>query len=136
MRLATPAAWAAGKALLASLPREVVDRIIREQRLARFTARTQTRRASLRASLAEIRRDRVAVTVGERVDGATAVSAPVFDAHGAVVASLTVSGPSFRFTPERIKEYRDLVKGAANRLTRAVGGQPPAAGERVTAGSS
>ena len=129
-------AGAAGKAILAFLPRDAADRVFREQKLPRFTARTQTRRGPLQASLAEIRRDGVAATVGERVDGATAVSAPIFDDHGAVVASLTVSGPSFRFTPERIKEYRDLVKAAANRLTRAAGGHVPVAGERVTAGSS
>lgn len=129
-------AGAAGKAILAFLPRKVVDRIIREQKLARFTSRTQTRSAALLVSLAEIRRDGLAVTYGERVDGATAVSAPVFDDHGGVVASLTVSGPSFRFTRERIQEYRDFVKAAADRLTRAFGGYNPTAGANVAAGSS
>src|SRR3972149_10580057 len=53
-------AGAAGKAILAFLPREAVDRIFREQKLARFTARTQTRRGPLRGSLAGVRRAGVA----------------------------------------------------------------------------
>jgi len=118
-------AGAAGKAILAFLPRQTVDRILREQPLRAFTPRTQTHKGDLLRSLAEIRRAGVAVTQGERVEGATAVSAPVFDGQGLVVASLTISGPSFRFTPERLRQYRELVKAAAARLTRAVGGRTP-----------
>lgn len=132
-------AGAAGKAILALLPPSEVERILRHQPLERFTDRTLVRKADLLRSLAEIRRTGVAVSHGERVEGATAVSAPIFDGQGQVVASITVSGPSFRFTPERLRRYRDLVKDAAAHLTRAIGGRLPRQdGERgvVRRGSS
>ncbi len=118
-------AGAAGKAILAFLPGELVTQIITRKDLQAFTVRTQTERGSIQRALAEIRRDIVAVTHGERVEGATAVSAPVFDQNGNVLASLTISGPSFRFTPEKIGTYKTLVKAAAQRLTSLLGGRPP-----------
>ena len=44
--------------------------------------------------------------------GLTAVAAPVRDAHGDVVASVSVSGPSFRFDEARIAEVVPLVRAA------------------------
>ncbi len=125
-------AGAAGKVILAFLPDETVWEIIRRQGLAPYTPRTQTEIGPLLRSLAEIRRAGVAVTESERVPGATGVSAPVFDRAGTVIASVTVSGPSFRFTPDRIEAYRRLVARAAERLTRAHGGRPPVPMERAS----
>ena len=45
-----------------------------------------------------------AVAVDELEVGLTAVAAPIRNAHGDVIASISVSGPTFRLTQERIDE--------------------------------
>jgi len=45
----------------------------------------------------------------------------VRDSTGRVVASLTISGPSFRFTPEKVLDVVDKVVQAAAELSRILG---------------
>ncbi len=106
-------AGASGRVLLAFMDPVEIEAVIAEG-LRRLTPRTITDPARLRADLAEIRRRGYAVSVGERVDEACAVSAPVRDASGRVVAGLTISGPAYRFRAERVRELTALVlRGAA-----------------------
>ena len=71
--------------------------------LPSFTPRTVTRRAELRAELDVVREQGYAVAVDELEIGLTAVAAPIRNADGDVVASMSVSGPTFRLrrTPRR-----------------------------------
>lgn len=61
-----------------------------------------------------------AVTHGERELGASAVAAPVLSSDGRVVAALSMSGPTSRFTPDRVGAYVDAVTAAAAEIS-AVG---------------
>ena len=45
-----------------------------------------------------------AVAVDELEVGLTAIAAPIRNAHGDVIASLSVSGPTFRLGEARVKE--------------------------------
>ena len=46
--------------------------------------------------------------------GLAAAAAPIRNAHGDVVASMSVSGPTFRLTPERLETVvQQLVEAAA-----------------------
>lgn len=94
--------------------------------LETITDYTVTDPERLRALLAETRRDGFAITAAERDDGGSGLSVPVFDHAGAVSAALTISGPTIRLTRERCEEHVDLLVGAAERLTRTLGGRPPA----------
>lgn len=94
-----------GKVLLAHLDRDEVDELL--PNLESFTPRTITRRATLRRALAEVRDRGYALAVDELEEGLTALAAPIRDAHGDVVASLSVSGSTYRMdteTRERIVE--------------------------------
>jgi DNA-binding IclR family transcriptional regulator len=73
-------------------------------RLERYTARTITTPGALEAELAAVRRDGFAVAVAELEEGLVAVASPVFDAAGACVAALSVSGPAYRMKPETLDE--------------------------------
>jgi DNA-binding IclR family transcriptional regulator len=68
--------------------------------------------------------------VAERVnaveDGTTAVSAPVRDASGAIVAALSVVGPSYRFTGDVLETARVAVRREAAALSRLAGAAGPA----------
>ena len=50
-----------------------------------------------------------AVAVDELEVGLTAIAAPIRNAHGDVIASLSVSGPTFRLGEPRVKELVPLV---------------------------
>ena len=49
------------------------------------------------------------------------MAAPIRNAHGDVVASMSVSGPSFRLPPERVDEVVRLVTEAAVEVSHRLG---------------
>lgn len=75
----------------------------------------------LRSQLNAIRDQGYAVTNGERASGSAAVSAPIFNCCGQTVASLTISGPSDRFSDSVINKNILLVKNAAREISQKLG---------------
>ena len=61
-------------------------------------------------------------SVGEREEGVASVSAPVFDAHGDLIAVVSVSGPSNRIGQLRGPHYAPAVMTAAREVEAAIGG--------------
>lgn len=76
---------------------------------------------TLDESLAQIRRQGYALSVGEVDEDAFAISAPVYNASGEVVAGLTVSGPVFRTDQSRLDRLTKQVCEAARELSRRLG---------------
>ncbi|WEK53647.1 MAG: IclR family transcriptional regulator [Candidatus Cohnella colombiensis] len=62
-----------------------------------------------------------ATSFEEREPGAAAVSAPIFNRSGKLVAALSVSGPSNRLTPDRMHEYAPTIKEAAKMMGSMLG---------------
>lgn len=62
-----------------------------------------------------------ATSFEEREPGAAAVSAPIFNRAGKLIAALSVSGPSNRLTPARMVEYAPTIMEAAHRMGRLLG---------------
>lgn len=113
----------AGRVLLA-WDEEALAEVLRTG-LDRFTDATITDPELLRAKVEETRRMGFAVTSGERDEGATGVAAPVFDSRGRVAGALMISGPSFRLPHERAELWAENVVGAADQVTRTLGGRLP-----------
>ncbi|MFO1107071.1 MAG: IclR family transcriptional regulator [Amaricoccus sp.] len=111
-----------GKALLAHHAPEAVARIVREQGLEAFTPRTITEPARLAAELASIRARGWALDDEERTPGMRCIAAPIFNEFREAVAGVSVSGPTVRLAPERCAAVGGLVRAAADRITRAIGG--------------
>lgn len=112
-----------GKVLLSELdPEELSARV---PRLTAYTEATTTSRKRLRAELAAVRERGFAVAVDELELGLTALAAPIRDAHGDLVASLSVSGPSFRLAGERIEELVPRVVRAAAEVSDRLGAAAP-----------
>ncbi len=115
-----------GKALFAHYPPERIDRILRDQGLAAFTAHTIIDPARLRAELAVIRAQGWASDDEERTLGMRCIAAPIFNEFREAIAGVSISGPSVRMGPERGVDYGARVRAAADRITRAIGGATPA----------
>ena len=113
-----------GKVLLSELSE--ADCTQRLPRLTSYTPTTITSRAQLRDELARARKLGYALAVDELEIGLTAVAAPIRDAHGEVVASLSVSGPTFRIEAERIEEVLPLLMTAASTVSGSLGAAAPA----------
>ena len=97
---------ASGRLFAAYLPRDVV--------VAAMGAEAQRIDATLEAELATLRHDGLARVVDGAVAGVSALSAPVFDASGALVLSLTAIGPTASFdTAAQGVPARALCDGAA-----------------------
>lgn len=93
---------APGKVILAHLSPEEIESYLTESPLEGTTARSVTDPNVLREELSTIASQGYAVSWEERRVGVVAMAAPIFDAHGHVVASMNVSGPSQRINQEQV----------------------------------
>lgn len=116
-----------GKILLSEVPPDEIPGYIGQ--LPAITPRTITRRSALVAELARVREQGYAVAVDELEAGLTAIAAPVRNQHGEVVASLSLSGPTYRFTETRMDSLVPEVMRAAQEASARLGWS-----ERVTDG--
>ncbi|MDP2791804.1 MAG: IclR family transcriptional regulator [Rectinemataceae bacterium] len=100
---------AAGRVLLAYLPEEKRTELLQGDS---FTTEE---------ALAELRRSRRAVSLGEREEGVTSIAAPVEDARREVFAALAMSGPSVRFEGPGFDEKVAKVMRFADLISEALG---------------
>jgi IclR family KDG regulon transcriptional repressor len=112
-----------GKMLLASLPDGELTAVLGEDAadgpLRAMTPGSITSREELAKELAEIRERGVAVERQESNPDVNCVAAPVRDARGSVVAALSISVPTVRWSEQRRDELERLaVKGAAELSAR------------------
>lgn len=113
-------ATSSGKVLLAHADAAERERLLAGP-LERFTPATLTDRPALEAELARVVRDGWASTREELEVGLNAVAAPVRGRDGAVVAAVSVSGPSYRLGPERFGEAAAAVVAAGDEIGRLLG---------------
>jgi len=108
-----------GKVLLSELDKEDLDGILAT--LPSYTELTVTSRARLRAELAQVREQGYAEAIDELEVGLTAVAAPIRNAHGDIIASMSVSGSTFRLTADRIPDAIEQVRAAAKEVSYRLG---------------
>jgi DNA-binding IclR family transcriptional regulator len=112
---------ATAKALLAFLP---------ETEATRLLAATQTTadEGPTAQELHDIRSLGYAFSISERVPGGSAISVPIRDQGERVCAALSISGPSFRFTPARAIRSAPALMHAADEIAAAIGYPHPLKG--------
>ncbi len=108
---------AVGKAMLAELPDAEVNDIVRRWGLKAITAKTITSATALRTELKAIRSRGYAIDNEEKEEGLRCVSAAVRGHSGKLLSAISVSGPAFRITKERIPEIGQVVMRVANDLS-------------------
>jgi DNA-binding IclR family transcriptional regulator len=104
-------AGASAKILLSDAPEPLLARV------ARHSPDGEAHLETLRAWAAQAHRDGYAVSHGEREEGLSAVAVPVTGRSGGVVAALALSGPTLRFTPDRVTDFVADLKTAASRIS-------------------
>ncbi|MFC0110180.1 IclR family transcriptional regulator [Kibdelosporangium aridum] len=122
-RIAPLTVGASGRVLLAWQPK-LAEQVLSHE-LPQLTESTVTDRDTMRTLIKQTHADGYAITVGERVDGASGIAAPVFDSAADLVGALTVQGPTLRMPYETCVEWVELLVENAERITRALGGRLP-----------
>ena len=103
-----------GKAILAFLSSERTKEIIQSTEFEALTPQTITIRGELYNELEQIQDRGYATDDEENIQGVRCVAAPVKN-NETVLGAISITGPSSRFTNERLhSEFSDLVKNAAN----------------------
>ncbi|GAA1779567.1 IclR family transcriptional regulator [Nocardioides hankookensis] len=108
-----------GKVLLSGLDDDQVKQLLGT--LSRYTSTTITKKGKLREELDLVREQGYAVAVDELEEGLTAAAAPIRNAHGDVIASMSVSGPTFRLSQERVESVLPLLVEAAAEVSHRLG---------------
>lgn len=112
---------AAPRALLAGLTDSELHSYAIRTSLPGFTAQTITTPEALLADAHATRRCGFVVSDQDVTVGIAAVGAPVCDHTGQVVAAVSVSGLAASYSPERVSELAEMVRGAARLLSARLG---------------
>ena len=112
---------ASGKAFLAFLPRPAQDLLLSRLTLTKFTHNTITTLSALKSELTRVRRKGFAVNNEEVEAGVRCIGAPIFDHNSRVIATLSIAGPVFRMTKDRVPELARIVVNVANALSSELG---------------
>ena len=108
-----------GKAIMAFEPEERIREII-EKGLAPFTPNTITDPGRFREELERTRERGYAIDDMEHEYGIKCVGVPIRNSGGAVVAAISLTGPSLRFTGDKIVEYAARLEAAAQEIGRRI----------------
>jgi DNA-binding IclR family transcriptional regulator len=117
-----------GRIILANLPPDRVERMYADAMLPTITPHTATTLVDLRARLEIDRAVGLAWSDGNYEPGISSVAAAVFDATGAPVAALNVSGRTADFAgAERRKAIARAVQSSAEEISQRLGWRAPEA---------
>ncbi|MBY5925176.1 IclR family transcriptional regulator [Halomonas denitrificans] len=118
-----------GKALMAWLPDDDLERVLAERGLDRVTVNTLSSPSELRRAMAEIRQRGYACDREEHAIGLHCVAACIHDELGTPLAAISVSGPVARIPDERLDALGERVRDTAAEITAQLGGRVPEADE-------
>lgn len=119
-------AGASAKVLLAHLSEEEIINYIDSYGLDKITEFTTTDRDKLMNELTIIKNNGYSITESERVLGVFALSAPIINRFGNVIASITLTIPSVRVDKLKTDKYIELVLNYSKLISRKLGylGEP------------
>jgi IclR family transcriptional regulator, acetate operon repressor len=105
-----------GKAILSVLDESAREALIRELNLKPLTQHTITDRRRLQAELKVTAARGYAIDDEEIVLGVRCVGAPIVDTNGRVRGAISVAGPAYRLTPDRLQLLGPELADAARRV--------------------
>jgi len=112
---------AVGKVLLSHLGRDKLEKMYKGKKLKKYTKNTITDWEEFFNELKRVRRQGYAVDNEEYEQEIRCVAAPVKNYEGQVIAAVSVSGPAFRITKEKVEEIAGKVKKKALLMSKRLG---------------
>jgi IclR family pca regulon transcriptional regulator len=111
-----------GRVLLAGLPEDELDRVLRESDLRQRTRRTVTDIDALKALIAGIRVRGWAQNDQELEEGLVSLSAPIRNRAGQVIAAMNISGQANRTSAqEMVERFLPPLLAASEKISSLVG---------------
>ncbi len=92
-----------GRAVCAYLPENQVNEMLQIEGLPAMTKKSIVKPGVFRVDLAAVRERGYATDCEEYQEGLVGVSAPIFDSQGHAIGALSVVGPAFRMTKEKVR---------------------------------
>lgn len=112
---------APGKAMVAFLPEEERENLIKEIEFHKFNNRTITNARDYRKILEEVRSRGFATDCAEEIEGMHCVGAPIFNRHGYPMAAIWITGPSIRLERANLEIIGPEVKKNADKISNNLG---------------
>jgi IclR family transcriptional regulator, KDG regulon repressor len=120
-----------GKAILAFLSEDRAEEVIRRTRFERFTPRTVASAEALRAEMEKTRKRGYAVDDEEFEEGLRCIAVPVLDSQRQPVAAVSVSGPSFRVTAQKLPSIANHLAQCVRAISVDMGYLSASRGNRI-----
>ena len=114
---------AAGRAMLAYLPQDEVEKILQISGMKKYMKKTTVDKNELYENLAEVRDKGYAIEKEEFEELINAVGIPILNKENRPVASVSVVGPIMRFTDEKIKECIPFLLEKSKEMSEMVQGK-------------
>ena len=115
---------ALGKAIVAFLPPEQRELLVKSLRFQAFTPHTLTSPEQLNRELNAIHKSAYAVDNEESVLGVRCIAAPIMDSKGIAVAAISISGPTSRITTQKTASLGNVVKATAREIALRIVSPP------------
>lgn len=112
-------ATASGKAMLAFMNREAVQRIL-DRGMPTYTEHTPSSPEALFADFQTIQKQGFAISEQEYEHEINAIAAPIFDLERRPIASVAIAGPAYRLTLERILEIAPVLVATTNEISQEI----------------
>ncbi|MPZ60301.1 MAG: helix-turn-helix domain-containing protein [Propionibacteriales bacterium] len=106
----------AGKAILADLPSEQLEKLYPDEPLRTLTERSIGSRRRLLTVLEEVRRAGYATNLGESDAGLVGIGVAIPNLAGSPSAGIGIAAPESRLAPEQIREIADAALRTANAI--------------------
>lgn len=119
---------ASGQVLLAWESKEVVDRVLPEDKLEAFTLWSITDPADYRRRLRQVREQGYALDRGETFPDVTGLGAPIFNHNGQVVAAAVIVAPTHRVPDDQLSKLVEKLRQATASISLELGAPPSLVG--------
>jgi DNA-binding IclR family transcriptional regulator len=114
---------AVGKVMLAYMPDQEREQVLRQLDLKRMTANTAGSLQELETELQRVRKNGYACDLEEHELHIRCIAAPIRNHEGAVQSSLSITAPVVRMAVARLRQLAPLIQEAGQRISAELGYQ-------------
>jgi DNA-binding IclR family transcriptional regulator len=112
---------AVGKVILAHMPADERDRVVRQLDLKRLTPNTVGNLQELESELYRVRKNGYACDLEEHELHIRCIAAPIWDHLGSVHAAVSITAPMVRMPVTRLRQLAPMIQAAGSQISRELG---------------